>query len=87
MSSLNELRPISNNKIKINFDGGDLSSDAGLLLLKEFIYKIGFNELVPQHFQTDDNTIRFHKAADNLLQKIYQQLARYYISLMMILTS
>lgn len=78
MSSLNVLRPESNKKIKINFDGGDLSSDAGLLLFKEFIYKIGFNELVLQHFQTNDNTIRFHKDADNLLQKIYQQIAGYF---------
>lgn len=32
----------SNRQIKINFDGGDLSSDAGLLLIKEFAAKIGF---------------------------------------------
>ena len=27
----------SNPYLKINFDGGDLSSDAGLLLIKEFV--------------------------------------------------
>jgi len=37
MSSLNALHLESNSKFKINFDGGDLSSDAGLLLLNEFI--------------------------------------------------
>jgi hypothetical protein len=78
MSSLNALHLESNSKIKINFDGGDLSSDAGLLLLKEFIYKIGLKPLINQHFQTNDSTIRIHKDADNLLQKIYQQISGYF---------
>jgi len=78
MYSLTALRSESNSKIKINFDGGDLSSDAGLLLLKEFICKIGLDKLIEQHFQTNDNTIRIHKDGENLLQKIYQQLAGYF---------
>ena len=36
MSIVNTLSLESNRQIKINFDGGDLSSDAGLLLIKEF---------------------------------------------------
>lgn len=78
MSSLSALRSEINRKIKINFDGGDLSSDAGLLLIKEFICKIGLEQLIEQHFQTNDKTIRIHKDAQNLLQKIYQQLAGYF---------
>ncbi len=78
MSSLSALRSESNSKIKINFDGGDLSSDAGLLLIKEFICKIGLDKLIEQYFQTDDKTVRIHKDAQNLLQKIYQQLAGYF---------
>jgi len=78
MTSLTALRSESNSKIKINFDGGDLSSDAGLLLLKEFTYKIGLDKLIEQHFQTNDKTIRIHKDGENLLQKIYQQLAGYF---------
>ena len=35
MSIVNTLPLESNRQIKINFDGGDLSSDAGLLLIKE----------------------------------------------------
>ena len=34
MSIVNTLALESNRQIKINFDGGDLSSDAGLLLIK-----------------------------------------------------
>jgi hypothetical protein len=78
MYSLMALRSESNSKIKINFDGGDLSSDAGLLLLKEFICKIGLDKLIEQHFQTNDKTIRIHKDNENLLQKMYQQLAGYF---------
>ena len=40
--SLNELRLDCNNRIKLNFGGGELSSDAALLLLKEFAHKIAF---------------------------------------------
>ena len=40
MNILNTLSLKSNSQIKINFDGGDLSSDAGLLLIKEFVSKM-----------------------------------------------
>jgi len=39
-SSINDTVLESNKRLKLNFDGGELSSDAGLLLLKEFINKI-----------------------------------------------
>ena len=45
----------SNSNIKINFDGGDLSSDSGLLLLKEFCCKIGAVKLVKRLFHTNDS--------------------------------
>ena len=35
----------SNSKIRIDFGGGNLSSDGGLLLMKEFLAKIGFERL------------------------------------------
>ena len=43
MSIVNTLALESNRQIKINFDGGDLSSDADLLLIKEFISKLGID--------------------------------------------
>lgn len=46
MDILNTLTLKSNRQIKIYFDGGDLSSDAGLLLVKEFAAKIGFAKLI-----------------------------------------
>lgn len=78
MISLDPIRSECNTKVKINFEGGDLSSDAGLLLLKEFIHKIGADTLITEHFKTRDTAIRFHSDSQNLLQKIYQQLAGYF---------
>ena len=45
MSIVNTLSLESNRQIKINFNGGDLSSDAGLLLIKEFVSKLGMVQL------------------------------------------
>lgn len=78
MDILNNTSLESNKKIKLNFSGGDLSSDAGLLLLKEFICKVDLDKLIKQHFKTNDKKSRFHKDGENLLQKMYQQLAGYF---------
>ena len=55
MSIVNTLSLESNRQIKINFDGGDLSSDAGLLLIKEFVSKIGIDRLFSHSFKTNDS--------------------------------
>ena len=52
MHSLNEIALESNKYMKVNFDGGALSSDAGLLLVKEFNCKLGFDELLKSDFKT-----------------------------------
>ena len=78
MSIVNTLTLESNRQIKINFNGGDLSSDAGLLLIKEFAAKIGFTKLIKKKFKTNDEAVRFHKDAENLLQMIYQVISAYF---------
>ena len=79
MDILSTVSLESNSKIKINFDGGDLSSDSGLLLLKEFCCKIGAVKLVRRLFHTNDSAwYRIHKDDDNLLQVIYQIFAAYF---------
>ena len=57
MSIVNTLALESNRQIKINFYGGVLSSDAGLLLIKEFISKLGIDTLLEKAFQTVDKTL------------------------------
>ena len=79
MYSVKDTALESNPYLKINFDGGDLSSDSGLLLIKEFAEKIGLVQLVYQLFQTNDSaTFRIHIDPENLLQMIYQIIAAYF---------
>jgi len=79
MHSLNGTALESNKKIKINFNGGDLSSDAGLLLLKEFISKTGIDRIINRRFHTNDESkYRFHTDDENLLQAIYQLISAYF---------
>ena len=79
MSIVNTLSLESNRQIKINFDGGDLSSDAGFLLIKEFVSKIGIDRLFSHSFKTNDSaSFRYHTDKDNLLQMIYMIIAGYF---------
>ena len=79
MDILNTVSLESNSQIKINFNGGDLSSDAGLLLLKEVCYKIGAVKLVRRLSKTNDSAWHhIHKDDENLLQAIYQIFASYF---------
>jgi hypothetical protein len=79
MSIVNTLALESNRQIKINFNGGDLSSDAGLFLIKEFISKLGIDRLLSHSFKTNDSALfRYHTDKDNLLQMIYMIIAGYF---------
>lgn len=78
MSILNKIQLESNSKVKVNFDGGDLSSDSGLLLIKEFVHKLGFYNTIKKIFKTKDKAVRTHKDNENLCQLIYQILAGYF---------
>ena len=79
MDILHTLSLESNTKIKINFDGGNLSSDAGLLLFKEFLFKIGAIKVVNRIFKTNDSAwFRIHKDSANLMQVIYQIISAYF---------
>lgn len=79
MNSLKDTALESNPYLRINFDGGDLSSDAGLLLIKEFAEKIGLVKLVYRLSKTNDDALfRIHIDPENLLQVMYQTMAAYF---------
>ena len=79
MNSLLQKHLNFNRQFKINFDGGDLTSDAGLLLYKEFDEKIGFSKLIKIYLNLMDNAkFRIHSNVDIILQKIYQHIAGYH---------
>lgn len=69
----------SNKNFRVNFDGGNLSSDGGMLLLKEFYHKLGVKALLKKHFHTTDSaSFRIHKDHENLLQMLYQITGAYF---------
>ena len=69
MSIVNTLSLESNRKIKTNFNGGDLSSNAGLLLIKDFVSKLGIDKLFSKSFKTNNSALfRYHTDKENLLQ-------------------
>lgn len=79
MDILNTISLESNKQIKINFQGGELSSDAGLLLVKEFAAKTGLLKLVKRTFKTNDKAMfRIHQDSDNLMQMVWQVIAAYF---------
>lgn len=79
MTILNDTVLESNKYLKLNFGGGDLSSDAGLLLIKEFACKLGFVNILKKEIKTNDSaSFRFHKDDENLWQVIYQILGAYF---------
>ena len=79
MSIVTETTLKCNSKLKINFDGGNLSSDSGLLLVKEFIHKLGIDSLVKQSFRTNDRRVfKIHTDDNLLLQAVYQYMASYF---------
>ena len=72
MNSLKYTALESNPYLKINFDGGDLSSDAGLFLIKEFAVKIGLVKLIYSLFQTNySSTFRIYDRPCSHLRRIH----------------
>lgn len=79
MTSLNEQSMDFNGRIKINFNGGDLTSDAGLLLYKEFAEKIGLSKLIQSTVILNDPVNHdVHTNDSVIMQKIYQHIAGYH---------
>ncbi|MFW5895625.1 MAG: IS1380 family transposase [archaeon] len=71
-----------NSNLNINFDGGNLTSDAGMLLYKEFDEKIGFSKTIKNTLKIEDNIDhKKHENADVILQRIYQNAAGYHTDL------
>ena len=79
MAIITETALESNKNIRVNFEGGNLSSDGGLLLIKEFYNKMGVNSLIKKHFRTKDSaSFRIHTDPENLLQMLYQITGAYF---------
>jgi hypothetical protein len=79
MTSVNEKSMNFNRRVKVNFDGGDLTGDAGILLYKEFDNVIGLSRAIEEMVHIKDDVIhRTHQNHDVIMQKIYQNAAGYH---------
>ncbi len=68
MYSLKEIQMKCNKQFLVNFDGGALSSDGGLLMIKEFLHTPGIEKLLKTNFKTNDPaSFCIHKDEENLL--------------------
>lgn len=78
MATLPQISLNFNRKIKLTNDGGELSSDTGELIFREFDEKIGFSATLAEYLQLNDERRYFVHANEDLLrQKIYQIIAGY----------
>ncbi len=59
INSISDFSFKFNSSVKLNFDGGDLTSDAGGLLIEEFMHITSINRLF-QKFKTKDNAREFY---------------------------
>ena len=79
MSIVAETTLKCNSKLKIDFNGGNLSSDSGLLLVKEFVHQLGIDSLVKESFKTNDSRVfKVHTDDKLLMQVVYQYMASYF---------
>src|SRR5699024_2229724 len=78
MATLPETTLDYNRKIKLSNDGGDLSSDTGSFLFREFEEKIDFFSTLMEHLKINDTRKYYVYSNEQLLrQKLYQMIADY----------
>lgn len=75
MKSLQQVSLHFNKKLSFDFSGGNLSSDSGLLFVREFTRKVGLRQMLKNRF--DDNKERLHSISSIMEQIIYQSIAGY----------
>ena len=74
MATLPEKQANFNPKIHISHTGGELSTDAGLILIKELMVKLGFSQLVDQLVTFDDQRHYYRHSNFQLLEQVILQL-------------
>lgn len=79
MSTLHTVQLQCNTHVQISNDGGDLSSDAGMTLMVEFLHKIKFDALLKDTVYFNDTRTRIaHDYRDTLTQKLLMNIAGYF---------
>ena len=72
MEILNTISLESNSCFKMNFNGSSLSSDAGLLMIYDFMRAMGFENVISKIFATPrKESFRKHSDSSMLIQSLY----------------
>lgn len=66
-----------NSKIKLNFDGGEMSTDTGLLLFHEFCETIGIKKLLEEHLPETRIGKFYHQKPEIIYQMLIRIIAGY----------
>jgi hypothetical protein len=66
-----------NASLKVDFQGSRVTSDGGLILVRELDERLGFGELIEQHLTDPRGTNTRLPLADLLRQSVYSRLAGY----------
>ena len=66
-----------NASLKVDFQGSRVTSDGGLILVRELDERLGFGELIAQHLNDPRGTNTRLPLADLLRQSVYSRLAGY----------
>ena len=68
MQSLHQGTLNFNKSFSFNFEGGNLSSDSGLLLVRSFVERLGLRPLLQEFFK--DSACRLHTYASIIEQLV-----------------
>ena len=66
-----------NSSLKVDFQGSRVTSDGGLILVRELDERLGFSELIEQHLTDSRGKNTQLPLADLLRQSVYSRLAGY----------
>ena len=78
MATLQENHLLFNSKISISTNGGNLSTDSGLILAKEFMYKINFTKVLKEKLTIKDSRLYYkHNNQSIIEQLLFQLIAGY----------
>ena len=66
-----------NNSLKVDFQGSRVTSDGGLILVRELDERLGFSKLIAQHLTDFRSRNTKFALADLIRQSVYSRLAGY----------
>lgn len=78
MNTLHKNDALFNTNLSISHDGGCLSSDAGLVLVKQVMHLLGFKHLTNQYLHLHDTRAYFKHSNTSILEQMILQLVAGY---------